>query len=87
MVTGRRYRAFVASAVPLGDRLRDLRTEAGLTLSQLSERSGVSVSYLNDIEHGRTVPSLGRLQDIAVALGLNASSLLVGTTPYGEDMA
>ncbi len=44
----------------------------------------MSVSYLNDIEHDRTVPSLRRLQAIAEALGLSVRSLLAGVDPFDE---
>jgi transcriptional regulator with XRE-family HTH domain len=49
----------------------------------LSEEAGLSVSYLNDIEHDRTVPSLGKLKDIAAGLGISVVKLLTGVDPYG----
>ncbi|MBB2940941.1 transcriptional regulator with XRE-family HTH domain/tetratricopeptide (TPR) repeat protein [Actinoplanes lutulentus] len=38
--------------MPLGDRLRELRRSAGLTMEQLSESSGVSVRAISDMERG-----------------------------------
>ncbi len=40
------------------------------------------MSYLSDIEHDRTVPTLIRLHRIAEALGLSARDLLEGVEPY-----
>lgn len=49
------------------------------TLKVFSEKSGVSVSYLSDIENGRTIPSIEMLEKIAGAVGV---SLLISV---GED--
>jgi transcriptional regulator with XRE-family HTH domain len=40
------------------------------------------VSYLNDIEHDRTVPTLRKLRSIADVLGLSVRDLLEGVSPY-----
>jgi hypothetical protein len=68
--------------VSLGERIRSERSVAGLTLRELGDRSGISVSYLNDIEHDRTVPTLGRLVSIAQALDTDVRALLSGVDPY-----
>ncbi len=49
----------------MGKRLRVLRKEAGLTLAQVSERSGLSVGYLSQIERDLSHPSIRALADIA----------------------
>ncbi len=73
-----------AMAAPtFGQRLRGLRQDRGWTLAALSEACGVSVSFLNDLEHDRTVPSLSRLQSISVAFGTDASGFLAGVDPFG----
>lgn len=64
--------------------MRSLRTDADLTLAEVSARSDLSVSYVADIEHDRTVPSLRALSRLAGALGLSAVDLLRGVTPYDE---
>jgi transcriptional regulator with XRE-family HTH domain len=66
----------------LGEKIRVERTAAGLTLRELGELSQISVSYLNDIEHDRTVPTLGRLQSIGEALGTDAHRLLAGVARF-----
>ncbi len=42
----------------------------------------MSTSYLADIEHDRTVPTLGRLQAVAIALEVTVRDLLQGVEPY-----
>ena len=54
----------------LGERIRALRSEQGLTLVQLGQRVGLSASYLSQIERGVTMPSLTRLTTIANALNV-----------------
>jgi len=41
----------MSSANPLGDRIRTLRKEKGLTLDQLAEQSGSSKSYIWELEN------------------------------------
>ncbi len=66
----------------LGTRLRHLRHGRGLTLAALAAAAEVSVSYLNDIEHDRTIPSLGKLTAIANALEMSVRDVLQGVEPY-----
>ncbi|MGI9091705.1 MAG: helix-turn-helix domain-containing protein [Gemmatimonadaceae bacterium] len=68
----------------LGGRLRQLRHERGWTLAHLSKRTDLSVSYLNDIEHDRSVPALRRLVTIAAVLGTDVRGLLEGVSPYDK---
>lgn len=68
----------------LQDRLKELRTNKDLTLKGVAERSGLSVSYLSDIERGRTTPTLNTLEAIADALGMSVIDLLSGVDFAGE---
>jgi transcriptional regulator with XRE-family HTH domain len=67
----------------LGQRLRKLRSEAGLTLAVLAEHAQISTSYLNDLEHDRNAPTLAVLSRIAAALDMDVRQVLRGVTPYG----
>lgn len=49
----------------LGKRLRELRQERGLTIREVSARSGISVNAISMIENGRTSPSVHTLHEIA----------------------
>ncbi len=56
--------------VDIGQRLRAVRKEKGMTLAELGENAGVSKSLLSKIENGRTVPSLPVLLNLISALDL-----------------
>lgn len=62
----------------LGDRIRELRKSKGETLKDISDRTKLSVSYLSDIERGRTKPSLQTLDTIAEHFGISVTDLLSG---------
>ena len=53
----------------LGEEIRQLRKAHNMTLVQLSEACGCSVSFLSKIERNQARPSLTVMQDIAEALG------------------
>lgn len=62
--------------VRVGRVVRRLRRVRGLTLAQLSERSGLSVPFLSQIENDRATPSLQSLSLIAQALDCRDTDLL-----------
>jgi transcriptional regulator with XRE-family HTH domain len=51
-----------------GDKLRELRTEAGLTQAQLAQLSDVPLGTIRDYEQGKRDPLLKNAQLLAVAL-------------------
>ena len=52
----------------VGGRLRAQRTKAGLTLKQLANRTGLSVSLISQIELGKSAASMSTLHKLATAL-------------------
>lgn len=60
----------------VGKRIKMLRKERGLSLKELSKKTDISISFLSDIENGRSNPSLERLKDIAKGLNTTISYLL-----------
>lgn len=52
-----------------------VRLEKGLSLSELSRKSGVAKSHISNIECGLKYPTLPTLCKIANALGVPASEL------------
>ena len=68
----------------LGDRIRELRKQKGETLKNISDETGLSVSYLSDIERCRTNPSLQTLQTIADYFDITITDLLYGVEFAGE---
>lgn len=65
----------------VGQRIRELRRGKGLTLEALSSMSGLSKSFLSDIERGRCDVTLTSLQRIADALGVGLSDLFPPPEP------
>jgi transcriptional regulator with XRE-family HTH domain len=65
-----------ALAVLIQERLKTLRTRAGLSLDKLSKAAGVSRGMLSQIELGRSVPSITVLSRIAVAFDVPVSTFL-----------
>jgi XRE family transcriptional regulator, regulator of sulfur utilization len=59
-----------------GTRIRHLREGMGLSLRDLSERSGVSAPMLSQVERGETSPTLAVAERIAGGLELTLSQLL-----------
>ena len=49
-----------------------------MTLRHLANRSGLSHSYISEIEHGKANPSLKTIESLAKGLGVNANAILVG---------
>jgi transcriptional regulator with XRE-family HTH domain len=61
----------------IGETLRSIRTERGLTLRQVSQGAHVSISYLAEIERGEKDPSSRVLESIAEGLGVGTGDLLL----------
>jgi transcriptional regulator with XRE-family HTH domain len=59
----------------VGQRLRDLRTEHGWSLAEVSQRSGLSVSFLSSVERGTSSISVGNLFKLADAYGTTVPGL------------
>ncbi len=49
-------------------KLRDLRKSKGLTLKELSTKTNLSISFISDIEHNRSNPSISTLKILCNAL-------------------
>ena len=60
----------------IGPRLKAMRDSMGLSLRDLSARSGVSAPMLSQVERGETSPTLSVAGRIASGLGLSLSQLL-----------
>lgn len=64
-------------------RLRELRTERGLTLAQVGERAHLDISTLSRLESGKRRLALDHLPGLAAALGVTTDELL-GTPPHAD---
>jgi len=59
------------------NKIKIIRIKQNLTQKQLSDRSGLSQAYINELENGRKVnPSIITLDKLAVGLQVHVSELL-----------
>ncbi len=56
--------------------LRDLRKRAGMTIADLSERTGISPAVISKLERNQTTAELKTLFRLSRAFGLTASEML-----------
>jgi transcriptional regulator with XRE-family HTH domain len=64
----------------VGERVRELRADRGLTQLQLAERSGISRPSIANVEAGRQNVSLRQLCALATALGVEVADLVAEVT-------
>jgi len=62
--------------VQLGQNLRRLRTEKGLSQEQFAFRADIHRTYISDIERGARNPTITVVQKLADALGVKTANLL-----------
>lgn len=70
----------------LGSELRRLRKSRRLKLVEVSEAIKLSVSFLSDVERGRTKPSLDTLEKLATFYQLSVNDILK-ETEFGGTVA
>ncbi|MFN8277529.1 MAG: helix-turn-helix transcriptional regulator [Chitinophagales bacterium] len=59
-----------------GMKVKRLRTDNQFSLQQLSEKTGISISYLNEIENGKKYPKTDKIADLARALNVSYDQLV-----------
>ena len=59
-----------------GEKLKEIRTQKGLSQEKLAFKSGLHRTYISDIERGYRNVSLINIEKIAKALGVSSSELL-----------
>ncbi len=62
----------------IGQKIKDRRNELNLSLRDLGELTGLTASFLSQIENGLTEPSISSLQKIATALKVPMFTFLNG---------
>ena len=67
-----------------GGTIRTMRKRAGLTLAELSGRTGLAVSTLSKLEMGQVSLSYDKLMTISKGLGLDMAELLDSTPHPGS---
>lgn len=71
----------------LGERIRAHREEKGLTLKEIAQITGISYSYLCEIEKGLVLPSIRSLRKIASGLNVPLKDLMSPGTSLGAKLA
>lgn len=61
--------------IVFGLKMKELRTGKKLSFSDLSKQTGMSISYLNEIEKGKKYPKKDKVAIIAKTLGVDEESL------------
>jgi len=61
----------------LGNRIRQTRTAKGITLQELSERSGLSKGFICQLENDKASPSLQALDRLSAGLGIPIALLFI----------
>jgi len=59
-----------------GLKLKQLRQDKGLSLSELAKKSSLSTSYLNEIENGKKHPKSNKIASLATALDVSYDKLV-----------
>ncbi len=72
-----------AQTAKIGARLRELRVERNMSLSDLADASDVSKGHLSSIEHGLAAITIQTIARLAKGLGLPPFYLL--TSPADDD--
>jgi len=60
----------------LGENIREIRKQKGLSQEELAFRSGLHRTYISDVERGERNVSIKNIEKIAWALGVKPSELL-----------
>ena len=68
----------------IGEVLKRLRNIYGYKAIEMSEKLGISASYLSEIENGKKQPSLDHLKKYADLFGIKLSSLILLSESYEE---
>ncbi len=67
----------------MGEHVRRLRVEAGLSVRTLARQTGFSASFMSQLENGQVSPSISSMERIAGALGVTLGQFFL-TAADGE---
>jgi transcriptional regulator with XRE-family HTH domain len=73
----------VSTEIDVGERLRSIRRARRCTLRTVADRSGLSESFLSQVERGQSSASIASLRRIADALGVSIADLFEGGSMPG----
>lgn len=61
----------VRNAIELGKVIKSKRKSLGYTQLEISERTGLSASFISEVENGKETAELGKVMHLLSILGLN----------------
>ncbi|WP_031516592.1 helix-turn-helix domain-containing protein [Desulfofalx alkaliphila] len=64
------------TGLALGEKIRIIRNEKDMSLQELADKVGISLSYLSEIERGTVYPALNTLKRVAEGLGVPPTALM-----------
>jgi transcriptional regulator with XRE-family HTH domain len=65
-----------SEAQKLGENLKRIRTEKGMSQGDIVRELGMPRSFVSSIENGRTNPTLATIAKLAKAIGVSTDELL-----------
>lgn len=74
-----------ATLIDLGQRIRKERQRRQLTLEEFSKKTGLSKSFLSQVERGLTEPSITSLKKIAKQFGYSVVNLFQDENPFNSN--
>jgi transcriptional regulator with XRE-family HTH domain len=69
----------------IGEHIRRLRLEHGLSVRAFAAQTGFSASFISQLENGQVTPSLGSLQKIAETLKVTLGEFFAATAGEAEE--
>jgi transcriptional regulator with XRE-family HTH domain len=70
----------------IGDHIRRLRSDRGLSVRAFAAQTGFSPSFISQLENGQVSPSLGSLQKIAETLGVTLGGFFAAAETGDEPL-
>ena len=68
----------------LGIKIKEIRTKKRMTLKILAEMTGFSISFLSQLERGKSSATLESLKKISIALEVNPSYFFIDPNEENE---
>ena len=63
----------------IGENIKQLRTDRGLTQKDFAKETGISRSYLSDLENNRKSPTVETLEKVARKMNTSLKFLIEGS--------
>jgi transcriptional regulator with XRE-family HTH domain len=77
-----KYSFFMETVISImGQKIRELRLDRGLTLEEAAERAGCTSGFLSQVERNQAVPSISMLYAIAQALDVHVTHFFPWASP------